>query len=92
VLTGACCNGSTCTQTLAGACATASFRGVGSSCSPLTCCSADYNRSGTLSVQDIFDFLAGYFAQSPAADFNRTGVLSVQDIFDYLSAYFAGCT
>lgn len=28
-------------------------------------CSADFNRSGTVSVQDIFDFLSAYFAGCP---------------------------
>ena len=28
----------------------------------LTVCRADFNCSGTISVQDIFDFLAAYFA------------------------------
>jgi hypothetical protein len=57
----------------------------------LTVCPADYNCSGAVSVQDIFDFLAGYFTGDPAADFNHSGSVSVQDIFDYLAAYFAGC-
>ncbi|MFN7022100.1 MAG: GC-type dockerin domain-anchored protein, partial [Phycisphaerales bacterium] len=52
---------------------------------------ADFNNSGTVSVQDIFDFLAAYFTGDPRADFNRSGTISVQDIFDYLSAYFVGC-
>jgi hypothetical protein len=55
-------------------------------------CAADYNLSGGLEVQDIFDFLNGWFAGSPAADFNANGVLEVQDIFDFLNAWFAGCT
>jgi hypothetical protein len=42
-------------------------------------------------VQDIFDYLAAYFANSPEADFNRAGGVSVQDIFDYLAAYFQPC-
>jgi hypothetical protein len=54
-------------------------------------CPADFNCSGTLSVQDIFDFLALYFAHAPRADFNGSGAVSVQDIFDFLAAYFAGC-
>ncbi len=54
-------------------------------------CRADFNMSGVVSVQDIFDFLAAYFATDPRADFNRSGAISVQDIFDYLAAYFAGC-
>jgi probable HAF family extracellular repeat protein len=54
-------------------------------------CRADFNGSGTTSVQDIFDFLAAYFDGQFRADFNGSGNLSVQDIFDFLAAYFAGC-
>ena len=54
-------------------------------------CPADYNGDGLLNVQDIFDFLAGWFAGSPNADFNGVGGLGVQDIFDFLGAWFAGC-
>jgi hypothetical protein len=54
-------------------------------------CAADFNGSGAVSVQDIFDFLAAYFSQDPRADFNHSGLISVQDIFDFLAAYFAGC-
>jgi hypothetical protein len=54
-------------------------------------CAADFNGDGTLSVQDIFDFLSAWFAGTPSADFNGAGGLSVQDIFDFLSAWFAGC-
>lgn len=50
---------------------------------------ADFNGDGTISVQDIFDFLAAWFAGSPAADINGNG-LSVQDIFDFLNDWFAG--
>ncbi|HVU62694.1 MAG TPA: GC-type dockerin domain-anchored protein [Phycisphaerales bacterium] len=60
---------------------------------PVGCptCRADFNGSGGLSVQDIFDFLNGWFAGDAAADFNGTNGLEVQDIFDFLSAWFAGC-
>ena len=53
-------------------------------------CTADFNGSGTVTTQDIFDFLAAWFAGSPTANING-GLLSVQDIFDYLAAWFAGC-
>ncbi len=56
-----------------------------------TVCRADINHSGTLSVQDLFDFLAGYFSAAPWADFNFSGTTTVQDLFDLLAAYFAGC-
>ncbi|MCC6320522.1 MAG: hypothetical protein IT438_05075, partial [Phycisphaerales bacterium] len=66
------------------------------------CCRGNYNKSapgpgapGGVSVQDIFDFLAGYFANDACANANdsvgpNNGV-SVQDIFDFLAAYFGGC-
>jgi hypothetical protein len=54
-------------------------------------CPADFNCSGTVSVQDIFDFLGAYFSLDPRADFNHSGSVSVQDIFDFLAAYFSGC-
>jgi hypothetical protein len=54
-------------------------------------CPADFNDSGDVSVQDIFDFLSAYFSNAPNADFNNSGGITVQDIFDFLSAYFTGC-
>jgi hypothetical protein len=53
-------------------------------------CAGDFDGSGSLSVQDIFDFLNAWFAGSPAGDFNGGG-LTVQDIFDFLNGWFAGC-
>lgn len=52
-------------------------------------CPADINRSGNVSVQDIFDGLIRYFAGD--FDFNRSCSTSVQDLFDFLSSYFEGC-
>ncbi len=50
----------------------------------------DFNMDGLFSVQDIFDFLAAYFAGDPNADINGGG-LTVQDIFDFLASYFGAC-
>lgn len=58
---------------------------------PSFACRADFNASGSATVQDIFDFLEAYFASDPRADFNQGGGITVQDIFDYLESYFAGC-
>jgi hypothetical protein len=68
--------------------------GVLDSCQGASQCPCDFNRSGGVSVQDIFDFLGAYFSALPAADFNQSGGITVQDIFDFLSCYFgrpAGC-
>lgn len=54
-------------------------------------CRADIDGSGSVSVQDIFDFLDAYFTGSPLADTNNVGGLTVQDIFDFVDAFFAGC-
>jgi hypothetical protein len=54
-------------------------------------CPPDFNLSGDVSVQDVFDFLTAYFAGAAAADFNGDGAISVQDIFDFLAAYFGAC-
>jgi hypothetical protein len=54
-------------------------------------CAADFNNTGGVSVQDLFDFLAAYFTNQPSADVNASGQVSVQDIFDFLAGYFAGC-
>lgn len=57
----------------------------------LTFCQADFNCSGTVSVQDLFDFLAAWFAGNPNADVNGMNGVSVQDIFDFMALWFAGC-
>lgn len=60
-------------------------------------CGADFNNSGGVSVQDLFSFLAAYFAQSGSvgpgysADINHSNSVTVQDLFDFLAVYFAGC-
>jgi hypothetical protein len=74
---------------LSGTCLRFAAFAPGPVCPPA--CAADFNASGAVTVQDIFDFLAAYFGMDPRADVNGSGGLSVQDIFDYLAAYFGGC-
>ena len=57
----------------------------------LAFCPADYDRTGGVSVGDIFAFLYDWFGGASRADFSGNGVISVQDIFDFLAAYFSGC-
>lgn len=54
-------------------------------------CPADYDRSGEVSVGDLFAFLHGWFTRSSAGDFNESGEVTIQDLFDYLRGYIAGC-
>jgi hypothetical protein len=56
-----------------------------------TPCAADINHSGSVTIQDLFDFLAAYFSNAPQGDFNGNGSVSIQDIFDFLFAWFRGC-
>lgn len=51
--------------------------------------SPDWNRSGDITINDIFDFLNSWFAGN--GDFNTTGGTTLQDVFDFLNAWFAGC-
>lgn len=70
---GACCNPETgaCVVTMSSTCGPlgGSYQGDGSTCTPNPCqvtsCAADFNNSGNVSVQDIFDFLSAYFAGCP---------------------------
>ena len=56
-----------------------------------TICRADFNGDDGISVQDVFEFLAAYFANEPRADVNASVTLSVEDVFTFLNDYFAGC-
>lgn len=56
-----------------------------------TDCIADFNGSGAVTVQDLFDYLAAWFAKTPNADINNSGMVTVQDLFDFLALWFARC-
>lgn len=55
-------------------------------------CLADFNRDGTVAVQDIFDYLNAWLVLNPLADIDLSGGVAVQDIFDFLNVWLAGCS
>lgn len=58
----------------------------------MSSCSPDWNADGVRNVQDIFDFLNGWFLGTLyGGDFNASSTIDVQDIFDFLNAWFVGC-
>jgi hypothetical protein len=76
------------------ACGAATFFGASTVCgtpgNPTLCCRANFNNITGVEVQDLFAFLAAWFAGSPTADFNGGGI-GVGDIFDFITAWFTGC-
>jgi hypothetical protein len=100
---GLCCQGTTCTSGVhqstcaprghAGAAFIAGAAGVcnadGGTSTP--CCYADFNKSGTTNLQDIFDYLNEWFAGNPYCKTGGTpGPLDVTDTFNFLNLWFAG--
>lgn len=58
----------------------------------LPACRCDWNRTGLLTVDDLFAFVADWFANR--GDFNNDLQTTFQDLLDFLSCYFshpAGC-
>jgi len=54
-------------------------------------CPADFDLRGTVTVQDLFDFLVAYFQADPRADLDGSGTVGMQDLFDYLIAFLTPC-
>ena len=71
--------------------ATSACGAAPSNTASINTCAADFNCSGAVTLQDLFGFLAVWFASDLHADFNNSMTVTVQDIFDFLAAYFAGC-
>jgi hypothetical protein len=54
-------------------------------------CLADFNRSGTVEIDDLFGFLAAWFGNDPRADADANQVVDIDDLYVYLNAWFGGC-
>lgn len=54
-------------------------------------CDADFDRGGSVDVQDIFAMLNAWFAGDIRADVSRDGLLTIQDVFEFLNQWFVSC-
>lgn len=48
---------------------------------------ADFNRSGNVSIMDIYTFCEQYLMGSWQADFDGDDAITTQDLFDFIAAY-----
>ena len=100
ITTGACCRGATCAIVANAAACTGTFTRFVTpqaqcntgTVSTTPCCKADFNKIGGITVQDIYDFLTAWLAQSPTADYlgNGAGAPNEASINAFISAWFAG--
>ncbi len=54
-------------------------------------CRADFDRSGIVSVPDIFAYLSAWFVQAPEAEWDGSAPIDVADLFAFLAQWFGGC-
>jgi hypothetical protein len=54
-------------------------------------CPADFNRSGTADVDDVFSFLNAWFRVDPQADTDGRGGVTIDDLFAFLRSWSLGC-
>lgn len=96
-----CCRGTTCIINVPGD-SCVNIPGVNaitiaSSCTGNTfagCCYADFDKNGSVTIDDIFGFLNAWFSGSPFAQSNGDGAGTPQigDIFIFLNNWFGGCS
>jgi hypothetical protein len=48
---------------------------------------ADFNHSGTVDIQDIFDYLTAFLANKPEADMNGNGILDGLDVLTFINIW-----
>ncbi|MFN7020513.1 MAG: GC-type dockerin domain-anchored protein [Phycisphaerales bacterium] len=54
-------------------------------------CKADTNRNKVVNYEDLFAYLAMYFAGEKGADMNGDAALGSSDLFEYLAHFVGGC-
>lgn len=68
--------------------ATSTCQQITSAAVPLVVCVGDFDATPGTTVNDLFLFLAVYFADDSRADVNELGSLTVEDIFVFLRSFF----
>lgn len=48
---------------------------------------ADYDADGSVTVDDLFRYLTGYFMDAPTTDCNRDRRISIEDLLQFVSAF-----
>lgn len=95
-----CCRGTTCAEVAAGSCTgmvsgsnATTVPSCGAGNSSATCCFADFNHVGGVTIDDLFLYLNAYFTGSPWANYGGDGVATpvIDDLFLFLNSYFTGC-
>lgn len=56
-----------------------------------THCRADFDFSGTRTVNDLFLYISAWFTNVPVADFDGSGNIDVGDLFGMITAWFSAC-
>lgn len=54
-------------------------------------CKADYSADWTVSIDDLFLYINGYFTSDVRADINGVGGVTIDDLFLFLNLWFTGC-
>ncbi len=54
-------------------------------------CPCDVNGDGRVFVDDLLEFLAGWFVGAPSAEFDGVEGVSVEDLLAFLSCWFVAC-
>lgn len=54
-------------------------------------CLADFDGSGSATIDDLFQFMNAWFMGDPRADANGQNGVTIDDLFIFLNAWFTGC-
>lgn len=50
---------------------------------------ADFNRSGAVTTQDFFDFMAAWYGKNKSADLDHSGEVTISDLWKFMNVYLS---